>query len=178
MNIIKKAMYFIPRLLLFAIFFVYVIFAALTYFDYFERYLFPLHFIQGKVQIISNNILIGPYPHFDELKKLQKETGVEVVISLLNTGLPQEKALHRREIKVAERLGIELKSFPLTYLKMNGKHNREMADKVAEYVKSLGDKTIYIHCYLGRHRVVYIRDQLKKAGIINMVPTEEMEDLG
>lgn len=163
---------------MFSIFFVYVIFAALTYFDYFERYLFPLHFLQGEVQILSKNISIGPYPHFDELKKLQKETGVEVVISLMNTGLPQEKALYRREQKVAERLGIELKSFPLTYLKMNGKHNREMADKVAEFVKSVEDKRIYIHCYLGRHRVIYIRDKLRKKGLINLVPTAQMEDIG
>ncbi len=161
-----------------AIFFVYVIFSILTYFDYFERYLYPLHFIQGKVQVISQNILIGPYPHFDELKKLQKETGIEVVISLLNTDLPPEEALYRREQKIAKKIGVELESFPLTYLKINGKHNSEMADAVAEYVRSIGDRTIYIHCYLGRHRVIFIRDQLRKKGLIDMVPALEMQDSG
>ena len=101
MMIFKKAFHLVLRLVLFSVVGVYAVFALLSYFDYFERYLYPLHFIQGETQRLDDKIIIGPYPHFDELKKLQKAAGIEVVISLLNTDLPQERALFNREQQVA-----------------------------------------------------------------------------
>ncbi|RJQ46913.1 MAG: hypothetical protein C4538_05880 [Nitrospiraceae bacterium] len=165
MGILKKIFYLLPRLILFSIFGVYAVFALLSYFDYIERFLFPLHFIQGEVQKLDDNILLGPYPHFDELKKLQKETGINTVISLLNDSLPQEKALLNRERKIAERLGIDLYSYPMTYFNLNGTHNRRNAEEISALVRKINGSKIYIHCYLGRHRVNFVRDNLIKAGL-------------
>jgi hypothetical protein len=166
MKLLRKISYTLPRLILISIFAAYAVFALMSYFDYFERYLFPLHFIQGEVQTVSDKIFIGPYPHFDEMKKLQKETGISVVASLLNTSLPPEKALLRRERKVAERLGIELHSYPMSYLDLNGKRNLQASNDLIALIKNLGDNKIYIHCYLGRHRVIYLKDRLIKEGLI------------
>jgi hypothetical protein len=165
-------LYVLPRAILLAVFVVYVLFALLSYFDYIERYLFPLHFIQGEVQKIGNNIYIGPYPHFDELKKLKNETGISVVISLLNTDLPQERALLNREMKIAGRLGLAVHSYPLTYFGLDSRHNRIVTDDLVEFVRENSGQGIYIHCYLGRHRVKYVRDRLIREGLIAPVTYE------
>jgi protein tyrosine phosphatase (PTP) superfamily phosphohydrolase (DUF442 family) len=164
--------YILPRVILLTVFVVYVVFALLSYFDYVERYLFPLHFIQGEVQKIGDNLYIGPYPHFDELKKLKKKTGISVVISLLNTDLPQERALLKREMKIAGRLGLTVYSYPLTYFGLASRHNRIITDDLIEFLKKNPGRGIYIHCYLGRHRVGYVRDRLIKAGLVSPVTFE------
>ena len=166
---IKKILYGLLRLLSFGVFIFYAIFSLLTYFDYLEKYLYPLHFLQGEVLELNENIFVGPYPHFDELKRLQKETGIEVVISLLNVGLPQEKALLKREEKIVERLGISLYSYPLSYFNFNNEYNKKTINELIAFIRDLGDKKIYIHCYLGRHRVKQVRMGLKEAGLLDKI---------
>jgi hypothetical protein len=173
MEALRKILYFLPRLILFSIFIVYGIFALLTYFDYFEQFLFPLHFVQGDVQKLSENIYIGPYPHFDELKRLQKETGIDVVISLLSQDLPQERALFNRESNIADRLGIKLYNYPMSYFDLRGKHNKQTAAEVTAVIKGLKDKKIYIHCYLGRHRVNLVKNYLLTDGLISELPVHD-----
>jgi predicted protein tyrosine phosphatase len=164
---ISHISFFLPRILIFLVFIIYAIFALLTYFDYLEQYLYPLHLLQGEVQELNENILIGPYPHFDEMKRLKKETGITDVISLLNVNLPQERALQMREEKIAKRLGINLYSFPMSYLGINSESNRRAVDNLVTLVKRLKDKKIYIHCYLGRHRINVVKNSLYQAGLIN-----------
>lgn len=169
---IKNFFYFLPRFLLFSVFIIYLVFSFLVYFDYFEQYLYPLHLIQGEVEVLSDNILIGPYPHVDELRRLKKKFGITDVISLLNLNLPQEKALYRREEKVARIVGVNLHSYPLSYFSLNNEHNRHTIDKIIRLIKNTkGKRKFYIHCYLGRHRTKKIKERLIKEGIIpNKLP--------
>lgn len=166
-RVIKDILYYLPRLLLFSIFIVYLIFAFLVYFDYFEKYLYPLHLIQGDVEILSDNILIGPYPHVDELRRLKKTQGITDVISLLNTEMPQEKALYKREEKVAQIVGVSLFSYPMSYFNLNSEGNKKTVDEIVSFIKNMGgQRKVYIHCYLGRHRTKVIKERLIDEGLV------------
>ncbi len=164
-SLMRKIFYVSPRLIFLVFLGAYLIFIFLAYFDYVERYLFPLHLMQGEVQTISERILIGPYQDFDELKRLRNENGINVVISLLNPALPQERALLKSEMMSSRRLGITVYNYPLTHLDLKGKENRKMAYALIELIKDLENRKIYIHCYLGRHRVNFIRSELMKRGL-------------
>jgi len=119
------------------------------------------------VQTLNENILIGPYPHFDELERLHNKAGVDVVVSLLNVSLPQENALFNREKLIADKIGVKLYSYPMTYLKFRSEQNRIAADNLIALINHSKNKKIYIHCYLGRHRVKYIKEKLFEAGLIS-----------
>lgn len=162
-KLISKSLYFLPRIILFAVFFLYSIFAFLTYFDYFEPYLYPLHFIKGNASYISENIIIGPYPNYDELKKLKEKYAVEIVLSLLNTNLPQERALLEKERKDTEKLGLKILSFPMEYISLQSEDNKKNLLSLIQCINENKGKTIYIHCYLGRHRVNFVKKGLTDA---------------
>jgi hypothetical protein len=164
-SIIRKILYISPRLIILTLLGSFIFFAMLANFNYIERYLFPLHLMQGEVQAISENILIGPYQDFDELKKLRNETGINVVISLLNSDLPQERALLKREVVAAGRLGITVYNYPITHFDLKGEGNRKIALNLVAMIKELQNRKIYIHCYLGRHRVNFIKHELVKRGL-------------
>ena len=155
----------IMRLGFFAIAGVYMVFAMLTYFDYFESYLFPLHFIQGKAKQVSKHLIVGPYPRQEEMRRLKDEYGIDVIVSLLNTELPQEKALLEREKGVAEGVGIKVVSYPLQYLTLDSDENKAVLAKLVEYIGANRDKVVYMHCYLGKHRVAFARDVLIAQGL-------------
>ena len=139
----------------------HVICAFFTYFDYFEPYFYPLHFLQGDVQVINENILVGPYPHYDEIERLKKKFGVTVIISLLNADLPQEKALLKREEKMAQKIGITVYNYPLEYFHVNSEHNQKTIDQLTVFIKNLRNDKVYIHCYLGKNRVEKVKSKLK-----------------
>jgi|GEM_PF-1202187 hypothetical protein len=164
---VKGLCYFLPRFLLFSVFIIYLIFAFLVYFDYFEQYLYPLHLIQGEVEVLSDNILIGPYPHVDELRRLKKTQGITDVISLLNTSLPQEKALYNREERVARIVGVRLYSYPMSYFSLNSEYNRQVMDRIVEFIRRMkAQRKVYIHCYLGRHRTKALKKRLIEEGLV------------
>lgn len=145
---------------------VYVIIASLTYFDVIESYLYPLHYLRGRVVKLSNRIIIGAYPHRDEMEKIKSAYGVTTIVSLLNLDLPQEKALYEKELKVAAGLNIPVVSFPLQYLSLDSDANRENVRKLVEFIGENNTRIIYLHCYLGKHRVNYVKDGLRKAALI------------
>lgn len=168
MNRMKKyssrLSFILPRAVLAVFFLVYVTFAFLSYFDYFEPYLYPLAFIRGKAYPVSDSIIIGPYPHHAELKKLKEGFGVTVVISLLNLNLPQEKALFEREKEYARELGLGLTPFPMEYLPLRSDNNRRTVGKLIGFVRERPGARVYIHCYLGRHRTGLVAEGLRDAG--------------
>lgn len=166
----NSSVHFLSRVFLVCVFAVYAVVALLSYFDYIEEYLYPLRYLQGTVQVVNQQITIGPYPRYDDLEKLKRGAGIQVIISLLNDKLPQEKALLEREKRVAKDLGLELYSFPMSYFDLHGKTNKKRANDLADLIRGMkGDQKIYIHCYLGRHRVQYMKDQLLQAGILTEV---------
>jgi hypothetical protein len=169
----RKILYILPRVIVFSLFIIYVIFALLTYFDYFEPYIYPLKFFRGDVEVINDRILIGPYPHYDELKRLKNKFGVTAIVSILDTRLPQERALQRRVEKMAERLDLQVYNFPMTWLNLNSRENRIIADRLIRFIVEQKDTNFYIHCYLGRHKVRIVKEGLKTAGLVQKkLPTE------
>lgn len=160
----SRILYLLPRLLFISVFLLYVTFAFLSYFDYFEPYLYPLSFIRGKAYNATDTIIIGPYPHYEELKKLKEDFRVSKVVSLLNLNLPQERALYEREKRDAERLAIEVVSFPMEYLPLRSEANRQMLGKLIEFLRAHAGVRVYIHCYLGKHRTGFVAEGLGGAG--------------
>ena len=165
-NLLKRILYFGPRLTFVA--FLMYLFAvmALGNFDMFEPYLYPLHAAQRTITAYGDRITIGHYPSIQELKRLKRERHVEIDISLLDEEMPQERALNQRLAKNAAPLGIQVIRLPLNYLDLNGKKNAKTIADVADFVEKNRSKNIYIHCYLGRHRVGVVREELIRRGVI------------
>jgi protein tyrosine/serine phosphatase len=131
-----------------------------TYFSYIEPYLFPLRMLQGEARHITERIIVGPYPHEKDIEKLVKIKKVSLFISLLNPGIPFEKSLIEKEKKILASYGVKFYNVPLSFISLNSPHNYRQIDKILEVVKSHPKDKIYIHCYLGRHRVGFVADRL------------------
>lgn len=157
-NLFKRIVFVLPRAILVGIFLFTLLVTVLSNFDYFEPYIPPVYLARASIRNYNDRILVGPYPHLDEMKAL-KRNGVQTLISLLDTSLPQEKALADREAINASRLGIDVRFFPLGYLPVDSEQNRKTREQIMAMVA--GDKRkLYIHCYLGRHRANFIADGL------------------
>ncbi len=160
-----RFLYMLPRIVVVAVFMLFVVFTALSNFDIIEPYFYPLHLVQGKVRDVAPTIIMGPYPRGDQIRALKRQ-GTTVDISLLNLSLPQELALHEQLKKYGAKEGIEVLNFPLSYLNLESAENKEMVSKVVSYIRQSSGKKIYIHCYLGRHRVKVVEDELRRQGLI------------
>jgi hypothetical protein len=158
-------LYFFPRLAAVSIFFCFVAITALSNFDIVEPYLYPLHLMQGNIRAVTPDIVFGHYPHGGEIRDLKKR-GIAVDISLLNLSLPQELVLQEQLKRNAEKEGIEVFSFPLSYLNLDSTGNRETVSRVVSFIRQNRGKKMYIHCYLGRHRVKVVEDELRRQGVI------------
>lgn len=131
-----------------------------SYFSYIEPYLFPLRMIQGKARPLTENIIIGPYPHREDLEKLKKVSGVKVVISLLDPSMPFEESLIEKERRIAEDLSLNFYNVPINYLNLNSPENNRNVLRIKEILKKHIGEKVYIHCYLGRHRVDFVGRRL------------------
>lgn len=169
----KDLLYFGPRLFLVGGFMLLLVAMALSNFDVLEPYLFPLHYAQGKVIHYGTNVTIGHYPQGYHLERLQKKHGVDLNISLLDVDLPQEKALNAQVAQAAQKLGIEFKSVPLGYLSLEGAENKRKIADIVALVRANPTRKVYIHCYLGRHRVKAVCNELIRQGLIREPGVEE-----
>ena len=122
---------------------------------------FPMSFVQGKVRRINEKVIVGPYPTEHELYRLRKK-GVSKVISLMNPNMPFESSLIKMERKAAKKYGIEFKNIPMSYLNLGGQDNKEQLSNILDEILGSGDKVVYVHCYLGRHRMELVAGGLKK----------------
>jgi tetratricopeptide (TPR) repeat protein len=110
-------------------------------------------------------ISFGPYPSTQDLQRFKRQGG-RYVVSLFDPRLPYEKGLIHREERAAKKEGLVFKDFPMAsifdhrvfpdYL------NQEQ--KAVDFLKHL-DAPAYVHCYLGKHRVIHVRDALRQAGV-------------
>jgi protein tyrosine phosphatase (PTP) superfamily phosphohydrolase (DUF442 family) len=113
---------------------------------------FPMNFVQGKVRQINDKVIVGPYPTEHELYRLKKR-GVTKVISLMNPGMPFESSLISIEKENAKGYGIEFVNIPMSYLLLGGDGNKDQLENILDEIMGSGEKTVYVHCYLGRHRM-------------------------
>ena len=110
-------------------------------------------------------ISFGPYPSAQDLRRFKSEGG-RYVVSLLDPRLPYEKDLLKREEAVAKQDGLIFRDFPMASIfdrQLFPDYPNEEQSAV-EYLKHL-DAPAYVHCYLGKHRVIRVRDALRRSGV-------------
>ncbi|MBI5236935.1 MAG: hypothetical protein HY887_00740 [Deltaproteobacteria bacterium] len=124
---------------------------------------FPMSFVRGQAREITPLVLVGPYPTEREIKQL-KARGVQVLVSFLNPANPAETMLEEEERRNAAKAGFEYLNFPMDFLHLGDLANSEQIRLAVERLKDYTGKKIYVHCYLGRHRVaMFEKEFLKKA---------------
>jgi tetratricopeptide (TPR) repeat protein len=110
-------------------------------------------------------ISFGPYPEEKEFKLLSEEH-VRYIVSLLDPRLPYEQALIEQESALAKKYGMTLKDFPMASIfdQQIFSDYKEQESRAVKFLKHL-DAPAYVHCYLGKHRVIHVRDALQAAGV-------------
>ena len=124
---------------------------------------FPISFVRGEVREVSSVVLVGPYPSKDELKVLAGK-GVVEIVSLMDPRLAIERPLVEEEERMASELKFAFFNFPIDFSNMEGGGSREELDKAVKHLSDRNDRTkVYVHCYLGRHRVALLEAAFRKA---------------
>lgn len=124
--------------------------------------------LQGKISNIDSRVITGPYPSERDFIMFKKN-GIGLDVCLLNPALPYEKPLIEAEKKLAEKYNIEFVNYPMNPVSSmmgakGGEKNREYSEEAVEKIMAT-NKKVYLHCYLGRHRVKIISDLLKEKGL-------------
>ena len=120
---------------------------------------------RGEISDVNSNIIIGPYPVTSDFEKLQKN-GVNKIISLLDPAVPYEKSLLDRERLEAKRLQLEFVNYPMISIlghKMGANYDRNAAAAADDIAASTGK--VYVHCYLGIHRAIVVKNLLEAKNI-------------
>lgn len=110
-------------------------------------------------------ISFGPYPKATELERFRSEGG-RYVVSLLDPRLPYEKELLKREEAAAKKEGLIFMDFPMASIFDHQlfPDYPDQEQKAVDFLKQL-NAPAYVHCYLGKHRVIHVRDALRRAGV-------------
>jgi len=118
-------------------------------------------------QISDTNarIVIGPYPGEPDFRLL-KQNQVGLIVSLLDPAIPYEATLLEREKALAAQYGIRLESYPMSSIlgRKFGNYYDESAGKAAAAIAGSTEK-VYLHCYLGQHRIQVVRELLAGKGV-------------
>ncbi len=123
---------------------------------------YPLKFIRGDVRLVAENVIIGPYPEKREWRRLREDMGVDVLVSLMDPASVVEGGFVKKEKEFAARYGMEFRNFPMDFMHLSDKSNKEQAKLLTKYILKSGEKKFYVHCYLGRHRVQVFADTFKE----------------
>lgn len=136
---------------------------------------FPISFVRGEVREVSPGVLAGPYPSKDELKLLAGK-GVSEVVSLMDPGLAVESPLVEEEKRMASELNLAFSNFPMDFSDMEGSGSREELEKAVKHLAGRnGAQKVYVHCYLGRHRVALFVEAFKKASTLKAVSPSPLQ---
>lgn len=128
---------------------------ALAFFDRFEQYLFPLHWLQDKVHVVSAQVIVGPYPDDQRLRQL-KAAGVTSVVTLMDARLIYEDGLIAKERREEESLGLHFFNFPMDSSEPPASPLNDAAlRRLRTMLAAQKTGKVYVHCYLGKHRVGY-----------------------
>ena len=120
---------------------------------------------QREISDIDARIVIGPYPSEHDLDLL-KSHGVTLIVSLLNPAIPYEASLLETEQVLARQKGLQLLNFPMSSIlgQRFGNSYDESAGKAAAAIRDSPAK-VYLHCYLGVHRIQAVRKLLAAQGV-------------
>ncbi len=128
---------------------------ALVFFDRFEQYAFPLHWLQGKMRVVSAQVIVGPYPSIEHLQQL-RAAGVTSVVTLLDRHLIYEGGLIDKERREEESLGLKFFNFPMDSSEPpTSALNDAALSNLRAVLAAQASGRVYVHCYLGKHRVGY-----------------------
>ncbi len=122
----------------------------------------PVQLERGPITKIDK-FYFGPYPTDEEFIKL-KEAGVQRIISLLDDRIFYEKVLLEKERDIAKRYKIEIVNYPMGSLfsKQLFTDYEFVAKQAVDNAMVHQNKVTYIHCYLGKHRTQYVRNEILK----------------
>jgi hypothetical protein len=124
-----------------------------------------VHWAQAAFPQQITMITFGPYPEESDFQRFKKE-GVKYDVSLLDARLPYEKTLIEREEALCQKYGIVFKDFPMASVfdqKVFSDYQQQQ-EMAVQFLKQI-DAPAFVHCYLGKHRVVHVRDGLIAAGV-------------
>jgi tetratricopeptide (TPR) repeat protein len=119
---------------------------------------------QRKISDIDARIVIGPYPVSRDFRLL-KSNHVRLIVSLLDPAIPYEASLLEKERELAAKHGMRLLNFPMSSIlgRKFGEAYDDSAAKAAAAILATNEK-VYLHCYLGLHRIQVVRDLLEARG--------------
>lgn len=143
------------------------VYVFLANFAIFEPYIYPLHLLQGNVRKVAPDIIVGPYPDYGLLASLHAR-GVKVIVSLLDPRLIYETSLIHKEKQLSKTLGMKDYDFPMNSRQSprSALNSRAMA-RVRAFIAAHPHTKIYIHCYLGKHRVGDVVTMLRHHGEVS-----------
>lgn len=123
----------------------------------------PLSFVRGEVREIVPGVLIGPYPTENEIFRL-KRMGVVEIVSLMDASSPIEARLVEDGKMLASDNGLKHLNFSVDFTRLGSPANIELIDSAIRHVLDVASKErkVYVHCYLGRHRVGLFERELLK----------------
>lgn len=113
-------------------------------------------FMPGETKVY--NFVFGPYPEYDELKRIGGENYTAVISLLHPAVLPFEPELLKREEENCAKLGVKLIKAPMLPWLSKNIDSLKIIEQIAK------EKTgkYYIHCYLGRDRVHMAKNVIEK----------------
>jgi len=128
-------------------------------------------FFQRKISDVNARIVVGPYPVERDFRLLQSHH-ITQIISLLDPALPYEKTLLEKEKRLAAEHGMRVLNFPMSSIlgRKFGGYYEGSAAAAAAAIAGTTDK-IYLHCYLGLHRIQAVRDLLTVQGVGSSIYT-------
>lgn len=120
-----------------------------------------MRIFRGEISDISADIIIGPYPVESDIKRLSKN-GIRTIVSLLDPALPYEKQLLEQETALAKQYQLQLLNFPMASIlgQKMGSYYEDNANAAADAIAATKGK-VYLHCYLGIHRVATVKKLLE-----------------
>jgi tetratricopeptide (TPR) repeat protein len=121
-------------------------------------------YFSAPITVRDARVIVGPYPRETDFQLL-KRNHVDTIVSLLDPKLPFESVLLDRERSLAEQYGMRVLDFPMGSLfnhHIGGDYEAEA--RLAAIAVEQTPGRVYLHCYLGMHRVGTVEALLAKAG--------------
>jgi hypothetical protein len=123
---------------------------------------------RAQMSDVHERVVTGPYPVREDFEELSAN-GVSVDVSLLDPKIPYERVLLDQERRNAQRYGIEMINFPMASIlgQKMGSYYEKDALQAANAIDSIRkSQKVYLHCYLGEHRMVAVKKILMQRGAI------------
>ena len=121
-------------------------------------------YFSAPVSVRDAKIIVGPYPREADFALL-KRNGVTTIVSLLDPKVPFEHVLLDRERTLAIQYGMTLLDFPMGSLfnhHIGGDYETQAKHAALAVANASG--RVYLHCYLGMHRVGTVESLIAKTG--------------